>query len=142
MSRRDGLDSGESLGKIIDLYKSWKDEEKILKKDIAEVNDKIKTSMKLLGEDNYVSESGQWVVKLTAVPNESLDEVRAIEILKKNLDPETLSKVVKVKEYIDDDALESLVYSGDFDINLIKSCTIQGEPTYKLTVSKNKNKGE
>ena len=43
-----------------------------------------------------------------------MDEEKAIEILKQHCDEEELEslKVIRTKEYIDYDALESLIYNG------------------------------
>lgn len=46
---------------------------------------------------------------------ESLNEDLAIEIIKSKLGGPLLATVIKQKEYIDEDALEKLIYNGDFD---------------------------
>ena len=61
----------------------------------------------------------------------------AIEIIKENLDGALLKSVIKQKEYIDEDALEKLVYNGDFDITKLEKAKIV-KPVTTLRVVKKK----
>ena len=82
--------------------------------------------------------SKNWTATLSCTKKESLNEDLAIEIIKKNLGGALLSSVIKQKEYIDEDALEKLVYNGDFDINKLAKAKMVKE-TYALRVSKKKD---
>ena len=121
MSRRDG-NPGFNLSKVIDEYKESKDRENALKKANTAMNESIK---------NYMSENGigeassdMYTAVLSNTTKESLNEDLAIEIIKENLGGTLLASVIKQKEYIDEDALEKLVYNGDFDISKLEKAKI------------------
>ena len=134
MSRRDG--DNFDLSAYIDKYKESKDTENALKKANNKLNEDIKTYMQ---EHNMTSANSEnWTVTLSCTKKESLNEDLAIEIIKENLGGALLSSVIKQKEYIDEDALEKLVYNGDFDINKLAKAKMVKE-TYTLRVVKKKD---
>ena len=132
MSRRNVFD----LSKAIDSYKESKEKENALKKANNELNETIKTYMQK--HDMTSANSEKYTATLSCTKKESLNEELAIEIIKENLGGALLSSVIKQKEYIDEDALEKLVYNGDFDINKLAKAKMVKE-TYTLRVSKKKD---
>ena len=131
MSRRDGFD----LSKIIDEYKESKDKENTLKKANNELNENIKTYMQ---EHNMTSaDSEKYTATLTKTDKESLNEELAIELIKENLEGALLNTVIKQKEYIDEDALEKLVFNGQFDISKLEKAKIT-KTSYTLRVTRRK----
>ena len=134
MSRRDG-NTGFDLSKAIDEYKESKDKENALKKANNELNETIKTYMQ--EHDMESANSEKYTATLSCTKKESLNEDLAIEIIKENLGGALLSSVIKQKEYIDEDALEKLVYNGDFDINKLSKAKIV-KSVYTLRVNKKK----
>ena len=135
MSRRDG-NPGFDLSKAIDEYKESKDKENALKKANNELNENIKIYMQ--EHDITSANSDNWTATLSCTKKESLNEDLAIEIIKENLGGALLSSVIKQKEYIDEDALEKLVYNGDFDINKLAKAKMVKE-TYTLRIGKKKD---
>lgn len=131
MSRRDGFD----LSKIIDEYKESKDKENALKKVNNALSENIKGYM--YEHDMSSADSGKYTATLTRTDKESLNEDLAIELIKENLSGALLSSVIKQKEYIDEDALEKLVYNGDFDINKLAKAKIT-KTSYTLRVTRRK----
>lgn len=131
MSRRNVFD----LSKAIDNYKESKDRENALKKANNEMNENIKSYM--YEHDMTSANSDKYTATLSCTKKESLNEDLAIEIIKENLGGALLSSVIKQKEYIDEDALEKLVYNGDFDINKLARAKMVKE-TYALRISKKK----
>ena len=131
MSRREGF----NLSKIIDEYKESKDRENALKKANNEMNENIKSYM--YEHDMTSANSDKYTATLSCTKKESLNEELAIEIIKESLGGALLSSVIKQKEYIDEDALEKLVYNGDFDINKLAKAKMVKE-TYALRISKKK----
>ena len=121
MSRRDG-NPGFDLSKSIDEYKESKDKENALKKANNELNENIKTYMQ--EHDMTYADSEKYTATLSCTKKESLNEDLAIEIIKENLGGALLNSVIKQKEYIDEDALEKLVYNGDFDISKLEKAKI------------------
>lgn len=130
MSRRDGID----IKSIIDEYKAFKDIENKAKKDSKPLGEQIKDYALKNGLDKIKSDN--WQANVTVTPKQDFNELQAIEIIKKNLGGELLASVIKTTEYIDEDALEKAIYNGDIDAKLLAPCTIEKEPTVKLTVGK------
>ena len=136
MSRRDGRNSvTQFLSGLIDSYKESKDRETLLKTQNNELNKQINDY--ILQHDLTNAESESCKATVTRKDNESLNEELAIEIIKENLSGALLSSVIKQKEYIDEDALEKLVYNGDFDINKLAKAKIV-KPVYTLRVTAKK----
>ena len=134
MSRRDG--NNFDLSAYIDKYKELKDKENAFKKQTLDLGNNIKGYMY---ENNMTSaNSEKYTATLSCTKKESLNEDLAIEIIKENLGGALLSSVIKQKEYIDEDALEKLVYNGDFDINKLAKAKMV-EETYTLRVGKKKD---
>lgn len=132
MSRRDNK---PDLSKIIDAYKESKDEENRLHKINDETCKNIKSYMQMLGVDK--ADGSEYTANLSITQKESLNNDLAIEILKANLDEETIRTVIKSKEYIDEDALEKLVYAGLFDITkLAKAKIVKKVSTLRITKRK------
>ena len=121
MSRRDG-NPEFNLSKVIDEYKESKDKENALKKANTAMNESIKNYMS--ENDMDEASSDMYTAVLSNTTKESLNEDLAIEIIKENLDGALLNSVIKQKEYIDEDALEKLVYNGDFDISKLEKAKI------------------
>ena len=131
MSRREGF----NISTAIDSYKESKDKENALKKANDKLNKTIKTYMQKHGIESANSE--KYTATLSCTKKESLNEDLAIEIIKENLDGALLSSVIKKKEYIDEDALEKLVYNSDFDISKLEKAKIV-KSVYTLRVNKKK----
>ena len=131
MSRRDG-NPGFDLSKAIDEYKESKDKENSLKK----ANDRLGKDIKQYMIDNNMTKANgeKYTVTMSKTVKQKLNEDLAIEIIKENLDGALLASVIKQKEYIDEDALEKLVYNGDFDITKLAKAEIN-TTTYTLRTS-------
>ena len=131
MSRRDGKPVFD-LSKVIDEYKESKDKENALKK----ANDRMGKDIKQYMIDNNMTKANgeKYTVTMSKTVKQKLNEDLAIEIIKENLDGALLASVIKQKEYIDEDALEKLVYNGDFDITKLAKAEIN-TTTYTLRTS-------
>ena len=143
---RAGLVQEFNLDSKLALYQEAKNEEKIYKEKSSNLNTEIKDYMMqiLFADENgkRLFEGSTYSATLTVTEKESLDEDKAIEILKDKLSEEDFAKCVRTKQYIDDDALEKIVYSSGFDMQVLNSCIIKYKPTYTLRVSKRKKKKE
>lgn len=131
MSRREVFD----LSKAIDLYKENKDLENKLKKTNTEAGNVIKNYFLEKGITSASSE--KYTATVTTTIKSTLNEELAIEIIKENLGGALLRSVIKKKEYIDEDALEKLVYNGDFDIAKLEKAKID-TTTQTLRITKKK----
>lgn len=133
MSRREG--NKFNLSKVIDEYKESKDKENALKKVNNELNENIKSYMYEHGMNSADSE--KYTATLTKTDKEFLNEDLAIELIKENLEGALLNTVIKTKEYIDEDALEKLVFNGQFDISKLQKAKIT-KTSYTLRVTRRK----
>lgn len=134
MSRRNGT-SPSILEQMIDDYKEGKDKENALKKSNNALNENIKSYMQEHNLNNASSDKS--TASLSVTNKESLNEDLAIEIIKSKLGGPLLATVIKQKEYIDEDALEKLIYNGDFDPNdLVKAKITKTIHTLRVTKKK------
>ena len=136
-------DDSEIKDKISEFYKhdqAHKNEKKKaddLKSDIKEYFSEHKiTSLEANGLE----------ANITIQDNSAFDSEKAINILKRAAEDEiipgnVLSSVVKTKEYVDEDALERLVYNKTIPADLVQPCIEQKAPIIKLTVKVKKEKG-
>lgn len=83
------------------------------------------------------ADSEKYTATLTKTDKESLNEELAIELIKENLEGALLNTVIKQKEYIDEDALEKLVFNGQFDISKLEKAKIT-KTSYTLRVTRRK----
>ncbi len=134
MSRRDRITS--SIDFLINQYKCEKDKENLIKKE----NARRSTQIKEYFEDNDIDKysTNMYTATVTNTKKEMLNEDLAIEIIKENLDGALLKSVIKQKEYIDEDALEKLVYNHQFDVTKLEKATMTSY-TKTLRVTKRKD---
>ena len=100
-------------------------------------NKKIKALMtedklKEFGSDNYTA-------KLTTVDKSYTDEAKVLQVIHSFNIPNSLG-IIKTKEYIDEDALESAIYNNEIPEEVIKAiadCKVE-KLEYRLSVKKNK----
>lgn len=121
MSRREIIAPASSDNQLIALvrgYKSGKDQEKSLKEYLDSTGKEIKSEMKSRGLDEFVVDDIK--ASVTTTEKSTVNELHAIEILREKLTPEQFSKVVKTREYIDDDAFESLCYNDKIDAAILQ----------------------
>ena len=131
---RGGKTKEQELVFKLDQYKEYKDSESKLHKVSEDLNKHIKYLMNTMGIRKFSSD--KWTAIISTTQKEILNEAKAIGILKENLSETDFKSVVKTREYIDDDALETLVYNGDFDITKLESCKVVGKEVTTLRVSK------
>lgn len=106
------------LKNLVDSYGESKNEENAIVKRNKEINSQIKQ----LFLDNDISsfETDSFIATVSETEKQSLNNELALGILKKELGENELTSVVKTKEYIDEDALEKLVFNGQFDISKLE----------------------
>lgn len=94
----------DTLDELIPKYALNKVELDSYDKLCKEENEEIKKQLAELGKNEYTA--GEYVAKRNVQYRETLNEDRLLEVLKKHKVP----GVIKTKEYIDMDALESYLY--------------------------------
>lgn len=96
-------------------------------------NKVIKAEMKSRGLNTFDVDNIH--ASMTETANTEFNELQAIEILRKTLKPEEFANIVKTKEYIDSDALESAVFNKALDASILAPCTVDKAPTVTLRVT-------
>jgi len=119
---------------INDKIKSYFEQKKELDKqqrDVLQLSKDIKEY--LLAEDLSELEADDLIVSITEISKDTIDEENLIPILK-----ESFPNVVKLKEYVDMDELENLVYTRQIPPDFIQSFIIHKEPTIRLNIKQRK----
>ena len=124
----------QELGNAILDYQNAKKQETSIKKIVSELNDKIKTELQNRNETEFIV--GDVKASITITPKQDVNELQAIEILRKALTPEQFNQVVKTKEYIDDDEFERLVYAKEVDAEILTPAVTPLAPTVTLRLGK------
>lgn len=135
MSRRNP-EKVVDLSTLIDSYKDSKDNENNFKKLSKDLGDQIKSEFESRKIDKFASD--KYVATVSITQKESINQDRAIIILKDNLSNDQLDQVIKTKEYIDEDALEKLIYNGEVQADLLASAIEKGKPTTTLRIKDKK----
>lgn len=137
MSRKDlkpkAMDDA-SLGGIVLSYQNAKKQESAVKKVVADLGGTIKQELQNRDITEFIA--GDVRASITITPNSEVNELQAIEILRKALTPEQFSKVVKTREYIDDDEFEKLVYAHEVDAEILQPAVTPKAPTVTLRLGK------
>lgn len=124
----------KELGELIEIYGLNKTEFDSYKELCDDENKKIKAIMNSENLKNYESEN--YKVSYSVSERTSFDEDKMIAVIKSFNLPDSLG-LIKTREYIDEDALESSIYSGlipDDVLEKIKGCmTTKEVETVRLT---------
>jgi hypothetical protein len=107
--------SKNELKALVDKYVKLKTQENQISKQTKELNNSIKKTMLDLKLTEL--EGNEGAVTLTKREKPEFDEVKVIEFLKEN---NIQRGIVKKKEYIDYDALESALYREKFDKDIVE----------------------
>lgn len=124
----------EALCAIVHGYNSAKKEETAIKKIVTDLGSTIKQELQNRDVTEFIA--GDVRASITITPKQEVNELQAIEILRKSLAPEQFSKVVKTKEYIDDDEFEKLVYAKEVDAEILMPAVTPLAPTVTLRLGK------
>ena len=127
------IDDSALLSAVLD-YRDAKDDEKRVKKVVTDLGSLIKQELQNRDITEFIA--GDVKASITVTPNQEVNELQAIEILRKALTPEQFAKVVKTREYIDDDEFEKLVYSHEVDAEILQPAVTPKAPTVTLRLGK------
>ena len=138
MATRRKLDIGkmtdEELESAVLAYKDAKESEKSVKKAVSDYGTQIKEGLQNRNETEFIV--GDIRAYITVTENSEVNELQAIEMLRKELTPEQFAKVVKTREYIDDDEMEKLVYAHEVDAEILAPAVTPKAPTVTLRLGK------
>ena len=138
MATRRKLDIGKmtdaELESAVLAYKDAKESEKAVKKAVSDYGNQIKEGLQNRNETEFIA--GDIRAYITVTENSEVNELQAIEILRKELTPEQFAKVVKSREYIDDDEMEKLVYTHEVDAEILAPAVTPKAPTVTLRLGK------
>lgn len=137
MSRKDlkpkAMEDSE-LQDVVLQYQGAKKQESSIKKVVTDLGGIIKQELQNRDATEFIA--GDVRASITITPKQEVNELQAIEILRKALTPEQFSKVVKTKEYIDDDEFEKLVYAHEVDAEILMPAVTPLAPTVTLRLGK------
>lgn len=137
----DVTNDGNRLDELVPQYGKNKAEENSLKKTIEAQNSEIKQLLAEHGATEYTA--GGYTVTVSTTEKPSFNMSKLIETIK--LDKNLASQVIKTQEYVDMDILESLIYSGKIDtemlLNMDKCKNVTSVVTLRVKKSK-KKKGD
>lgn len=136
MARRDNKPSDSLMALIIGYFENKSKSDAMAKK-VKEQNELIKKQ--IVSEhlpDKF--EVDDLKINRTVIKKWKFNDEQAIEILRKNLDADKFSEAVKTKEYIDDDALEALIYNKEIDGTMLDDCTERLPDVIQLKITKKK----
>lgn len=106
MASREELD----LQRVIDTYQEQKADMALLDKETKSKNAFIKKKLAEMEIDLYETSKNKATISYTN--KVSMDEEKVIEIIKENINEEKRNGVIKIKEYVDYEILEGLIYNG------------------------------
>ena len=123
-----------SLEAVVLSYQNAKKQESAVKKVVTDLGGTIKQELQNRDITEFIA--GDIRASITITPNQDVNELQAIEILRKALTPEQFSKVVKTREYIDDDEFEKLVYAHEVEADILMPAVTPKAPTVTLRLGK------
>lgn len=123
-----------ALQDVVLQYQGAKKQESSIKKVVTDLGGIIKQELQNRDITEFIA--GDVRASITITPNQDVNELQAIEILRKALTPEQFSKVVKTREYIDDDEFEKLVYAHEVDAEILQPAVTPKAPTVTLRLGK------
>ena len=129
----------KELEETIDTYALNKSEKDSYDKLVKESGDKIKSMMCDAELLKYSTKTN--TISYVVQHRQSFDEAKLIGIIHANNLPQSLG-IIKTKEYIDEDALESAIYKGEISeevMEQIQSC-LESKDVVTLRLSKSKKK--
>ena len=123
------------LTMLVDAFAEVKSRVEAAKKDVDDRGKEIKQIMQDENLDSF--DTGSYTAKFTLQRRETMDEGKVIAILqKRGFD----GKIVKLKPYVDMDALESAIYHDELPKEVqdeLSACVIVKEiPTLKVVKNK------
>lgn len=110
----------------IGIYGRDKLQESQLKKSNEGLNEKIKLALSTLGMTSFIS-GGYKVTKSTTTKDEFDEDALISAIKSMGLSPRDRKKIIKKKEYVDYDELESAIYNGVIKAEDLTDCQTSRE---------------
>lgn len=102
------------LNQLIANYGEQNSQLNSLKKTVADMNNELKTAIRISGYQNQSIVADGWKCKLSVTDDIVVNEEKLIEVLKAhNID------AIKVEEHVDSDALEKLVYADKLSEDIL-----------------------
>jgi hypothetical protein len=138
--------NNETIEKNVLSYAILKEQSEALKKQLDVLNKIIKETLLNSDDTIYEREGFDYKATVTKVSNDKLNDDKLIACLKTmkelgNITPQKFNKIVRTREYIDQEALEDAMYNGYVPATTVGECIDHKEPTYRLTVKGVTNNG-
>lgn len=137
----------KDLGYLVDLYGQNKDQESVLKKEIAKQNLSIKELLKngtMAQADGKYSFSGeQYTATLSIEDSSTMNEEKLIAFLKQKISKTKLKTLglIKTKEVVDESAVEAAIYAGEITPEMVAEMDSCKDASTKEVLRISKKKG-
>ena len=103
----------KTLEKLVPEYVSNNAESKAYGKVATEASKSIKDILKSVNMDTI--NVGEYKVSITHVDKSYMDTDKLLTFVKSELSDELKNKIIKTREYVDEEALENLMYKNEID---------------------------
>lgn len=123
----------KELARLIPEYAENNTIKLAIEKKVKAGNEAIKSIFSSVGINSYAA--GGYVANMTATERVKFDEDALLSKIKEL----GVKGIVKKKEYVDEDALESAIYNGTINAADLASCQIIST-TYALRIKKEENR--
>ena len=128
----------EKLNEIVSAYVQNNTECNALKKLVVSGSKEIKDIMTSLNIDDY--DNGEYAVFLSHIDKSYMDAEKLLAFIKAEFPKELQKQVIKKREYVDDEALESILYKNEVSDEIVAAmskCMVEKEEI-RLNIKKAK----
>lgn len=101
----------EKLEEIVPQYFAHNEESKAIKKDVSKYSTDIKDILKDIQMDSI--DVGDFKVSISHVDKSYMDMDKLLAFVKAEFPQELQERVIKTREYVDEDVLESIMYKNE-----------------------------
>ena len=118
----------EKLEKLVPRYFAINEESKAIKKDVTKDSTDIKDILTSISMDSI--DVGDFRVSLSHIDKSYMDTDKLLAFVKAEFPTELQERVIKTREYIDEDVLESIMYKNEISDEIKASmakCMVEKE---------------
>ena len=128
MTTKNITEQMEKLNKIVPIYVANNTESKNYKKLVSDGSAEIKEILQSIKMDSI--EVGEYKVFVTHIDKSYMDTDKLLAFVKERFPQELQERVVKTREYIDEDVLESIMYKNEISDDIkadMAKCMVEKE---------------
>ena len=129
----------KTLNKLVPEYVANNEQSKVYKKLVSDGSTEIKNILTSVNMDNISVEG--YKVSVTHIDKSYMDTDKLLAFIKAEFPKELQERVIKTREYVDEDVLESIMYKNEIDDKIkadMAKCMVEKEEL-RLNVRKLKD---